>query len=171
LFNDVSALTQDPASLETAAELLQRHGGAVCLMHAQGDPQTMQDAPRYGDVLAEVAAFLAARMDAAEAAGAPRSALIIDPGIGFGKTLQHNLALLNGLGALQSLGAPLLLGVSRKRFIGALSGEDAADRRLAGSLTAALHGVAQGAQILRVHDVAETVQALRVWRGLTAGSG
>lgn len=171
LYNDVSALTFAPESLATAAELVERHDGAVCLMHAQGDPRTMQDDPRYGDVLGEVAQFLMTRCNAAIAAGVPAERILIDPGIGFGKTLPHNLTILRGLGALHSLGAPILLGVSRKRFIGALSGETEAARRAPGSIAAGLTGLEQGAQILRAHDVAETVQAVRVWRGLRGVDG
>ena len=166
LYNDVSALTYDPSAPETAAALIRRYDGALCLMHAQGDPRTMQRSPNYRDVLVEVAQFLAARMEAACAAGVPRARIIVDPGVGFGKTLSHNLSLLRGLGALHSLGAPILLGASRKRFIGALSGEEAAEKRAPGSIAAALQGVAQGAQIVRVHDAAETVQAVRVWMGM-----
>lgn len=166
LFNDVSALSYDPASPMVAAELIERYDGAVCVMHAQGDPRTMQDNPQYGDVLVEVLRYLGDRLAVAEAAGAPRARILVDPGVGFGKTLSHNLTLLRGLAALHCFGAPILLGVSRKRFIGALSGEAQADRRAPGSIAAALAGVAQGVQILRVHDVAETVQAVQVWMGV-----
>lgn len=161
LFNDVSALTHDPESPAVA-----REAEVVCLMHAQGDPQTMQKDPHYGDVLLDVYDFLADRVAAAERAGVARERLMIDPGIGFGKTMAHNLALLRGLSLFQGLGCPLLLGVSRKRFIGTLSGVATAADRVAGSLAAGLAGVAQGAQILRVHDVAETAQALAVWQAL-----
>lgn len=169
LFNDVSALTFDPEAPAAAAELSVAFDGAVCLMHAQGDPLTMQNAPAYADVTVDVTRFLFERVAAAAAAGTPTSRLIVDPGIGFGKTLAHNLTLLGELGALHAIGAPILLGASRKRFIGALSGEMDAQRRAPGSIAAALHGAAQGAQILRVHDVAETVQALAVW-GALAGA-
>lgn len=162
LFNDVSALTHDPASAGVA-----RKAPALCLMHAQGDPQSMQANPRYGDVLLDVYDFLSERIAAAEAAGIPRERIVIDPGIGFGKTMEHNLALLRGLPLFQSLGCPLLLGVSRKRFIGTLSGVETAAERVHGSIAAALTAVTQGAHILRVHDVAATVQALRVWRAVT----
>ncbi len=161
LFNDVSALTHDPASPALAAE-----APALCLMHAQGDPRTMQDAPHYDDVLLDVYDFLADRLRAAEVAGVARERVAVDPGIGFGKTLEHNLALLRGLALFQSLGCAVLLGVSRKRFVGTLSGVAEARERVAGSLAAGLHGLAQGAQILRVHDVGETVQAVRVWTAL-----
>jgi len=164
LFNDVSALSHDPASLKAAGK-----AEAVCLMHAQGDPRTMQENPRYDDVVLDVYDFLAARVAQAEAAGIPRTRLIVDPGIGFGKTLAHNLALLHRLSIFHALGCPVLLGASRKRFIGRLSGVEPAEARLAGSLAAALAGADEGAQILRVHDVAETRQALSVWRAIRMG--
>jgi dihydropteroate synthase len=136
-------------------------------MHMQGKPATMQDAPQYEDVVSEVAAYLAARAAAAVAAGVAKSAIWLDPGIGFGKTLAHNLALMNGLGGLSALGFPLLLGVSRKRTVMAIdpTAKDPKDR-LGGSLALALHGAAQGVAALRVHDVRETVQALKVWAAL-----
>ena len=163
IVNDVSALTFDPLSAAIVAE-------AACplvLMHHQGTPETMQSAPRYArPVLLEVYDWLEERIEAAVAAGIDRSRIIVDPGIGFGKTVQHNLQLLNGLAMLHGLGCPVMLGASRKRMIGALSGEAPADQRLAGSLALALKGAEQGAQLLRVHDVPDTVQALKVWRGL-----
>jgi dihydropteroate synthase len=162
LVNDVSGLTWD----DRAADVVARAGCPVVLMHHQGDPQTMQDAPVYGDALIEVYDWLEARIAAAEAAGIARDGIIVDPGIGFGKGVRHNLALLNGLALLHGLGCPILLGASRKRFIGALAGEAAVDRRLGGSVALALLGAQAGVQLLRVHDVEETVQALRVWRGL-----
>jgi len=165
MVNDVSALTHDPDSLAVVAA----RDCPVVLMHARGEPQRMQDNPAYEDVLTEVFAYLDARIRACEAAGIARERLIVDPGIGFGKTLRHNLTLLNGLAALHALGAPLLVGVSRKRFIGALAREEVPARRLAGSLAAALAAVDKGVQILRVHDVAETVQALAVHQGLIDG--
>ncbi len=163
MVNDVAALTHDPDLGRMVAEA----GVPLCLMHAQGTPQTMQADPRYSDVLIEVYEWLAERIDAAEAHGIDRSRLIIDPGIGFGKTVEHNLTLLKGLALLHDLGAPILLGASRKRFIGTLSGVEPAGARLAGSLAVALHAAGQGVQILRVHDVSETVQALALWRALT----
>lgn len=163
MVNDVSALTWD-ADL---AGVVAAAGVPLCLMHAQGTPQTMQVDPRYGDVVAEVHEWLARRFDHATAAGIAPGRLISDVGIGFGKTLQHNLALLRALSVFHTLGAPILLGASRKRFIGTLSGVDQADRRMPGSVAVALHAAAQGAQILRVHDVAETVQALALWRAMT----
>ncbi|MEM0944702.1 MAG: dihydropteroate synthase, partial [Pseudomonadota bacterium] len=134
-----------------------------CLMHAQGDPRTMQANPRYGDVLLDVYDFLEAQVTAAEVAGIERSRIIVDPGIGFGKTLAHNMALIRGLSLFHALGCPVLLGASRKRFIGTLSGEVEASRRAPGSIAVGLWGLGQGVQMLRVHDVSETVQALKVW--------
>jgi dihydropteroate synthase len=162
IVNDVSALAGDPDSLAIVAA----SGASAILMHMQGEPGTMQVAPRYGNVVAEVERFLAQRLAAALAAGMTQDRLAIDPGIGFGKTLADNLALLNGLAMFHGLGCPILLGASRKRLIGALSNEAPVGDRLAGSLALALKGVEAGVQILRVHDVAETVQALRVWRGM-----
>ncbi|MFV0490977.1 MAG: dihydropteroate synthase [Pseudorhodobacter sp.] len=159
LVNDVAALGFD-AEL---APLVAARGVPLCLMHAQGDPATMQDDPRYDDVLSDVYAFLEARLAAAEAAGIPRTRLISDPGIGFGKTVVHNLALIARISVFHMLGCPVLLGASRKRFIGTLTGETRADRRVAGSIAVALAGAAQGVQILRVHDIRETKQALTLW--------
>ena len=162
MINDVSALTWDPQS----AEVVAKAGVPVVLMHHRGDPATMQDAPRYDDVLVEVYEWLEDRIAAAEEAGIAREKILIDPGIGFGKTVAHNLELMNGLALLHGLGCPIVVGASRKRMIGALAGEAPADERLPGSLALALKAVEQGAQIVRVHDVPETVQALKVWRGL-----
>jgi len=161
VFNDVSALTYDPDSPGVACDYAAA-GGMVCLMHALGDPGTMQRDPRYDDVVREVRDYLAARVAACRAAGIPRAALIVDPGIGFGKTLAHNLTLLRNLAAFREIGCPVLLGASRKGFIGTLSGEKDAARRAPGSVAVALHGARQGVDILRVHDVRETVQALAV---------
>ncbi len=162
LVNDVSGLTWD----ERMAGVVAASGAPVVIVHAQGDPQTMQDDPRYDDVLVDVFFWLEARIAAAEAAGIARERILVDPGIGFGKSVAHNLALMNGLALFHGLGCPIVLGASRKRMIGALAGEAPADRRLPGSLALALKAVEQGAQIVRVHDVPETVQALKVWRGL-----
>ncbi|HEX8215414.1 MAG TPA: dihydropteroate synthase [Allosphingosinicella sp.] len=163
LVNDVSALTFDPLSAPTVAKA----GCPVVLVHHQGTPETMQAAPRYGrPVLLEVYDWLEQRIEAAVAAGIDRSGIVVDPGIGFGKTVQHNLQLLNGLAILHGLGCAVMIGASRKRMIGALSGEAPADERLGGSLALAVKGAEQGAQLIRVHDVPETVQALKVWRGL-----
>lgn len=155
MLNDVSALTHDPEALAVAAA----SSADIVLMHMQGTPETMQLAPAYADVVAEVRAFLDARVAACVAAGIPESRLIRDPGIGFGKTLEHNLALLRNLPAL---GAPLLLGASRKVLIGRLTGADV-HSRLPGSLALALHAARMGVAWVRVHDVAETAQALAVW--------
>ena len=162
MINDVSALTFDARS----AELVAAAQVPVVLMHHQGDPQTMQDDPRYDDVLVEVYLWLEERIEAAVEAGIAREKILIDPGFGFGKNVAHNLELMNGLAIFHSLGCPLVVGASRKRTIGALSGEAPADKRLGGSIAFALKAVEQGVQILRVHDVPETVQALRVWRGM-----
>lgn len=161
MVNDVSALTHDPEAAAAAAG-----AEAVCLMHARGDPKTMQDNPAYDDVLLDVYDFLAERVAAAGAAGIARERILIDPGVGFGKTLEHNLALIRRLSLLHGLGCVVLLGVSRKGFVGQLSGEPVPDRRVAGSIAAALAGLGQGVQMLRVHDVAETVQAVSVWQAL-----
>ena len=165
LFNDVSALSHDPQSAEVAA----RHGAALCLMHAQGDPETMQADPRYDDVLLDVYDYLEDRIRAAAAAGIARDMILADPGIGFGKTVEHNLALLRGLSLFHGLGVPLLVGASRKRFIGTLGDAPEPKDRLGGSLAVAVMAALQGAQVLRVHDVAPTVQALKlagaIWRG------
>ena len=162
MVNDVSALTWD----ERSAGVIAAAGVPVVLMHHRGKPETMQDDPRYDDVLIEIYAWLAERIAAAEAAGIARDRILIDPGFGFGKNVAHNLELMNGLALFHSLGCPLVVGASRKRTIGALSGESPADQRLAGSIAFALKAAEQGVQLLRVHDVPETVQALRIWRGL-----
>jgi dihydropteroate synthase len=162
MINDVSALTYDARSAGVAASL----NVPVVLMHHQGAPEVMQDDPRYDDVLVEVYLWLEERIQAAVEAGVRRENILVDPGFGFGKNVGHNLELMNGLALFHSLGCPLVVGASRKRSIGALSGEAPADKRLGGSIAFALKAVEQGAQILRVHDVFETVQALRVWRGM-----
>ena len=162
IVNDVSALLHDPRSLDVVAKA----GCPVVLMHHQGTPETMQQAPAYDDVLLDVYDWLADRIARCEAAGIARDRIVVDPGIGFGKTLRHNLALVNGLALFHGLGCAVLLGASRKRLIGALDNEAPVERRLGGSIALALAGAALGAQIVRVHDVAETVQALRLWRGL-----
>ncbi|MCW5729886.1 MAG: dihydropteroate synthase [Alphaproteobacteria bacterium] len=156
--NDVSALTHDPASLDIVAG----SGASVVLMHAQGSPADMQRDPRYDDVLLDVYDHLAARIAACRQAGMASGRIAIDPGIGFGKTTEHNLALLSGLALFHGLGCALLLGVSRKGFIGRIGGGQPVERRLGGSLAAGLAGAARGAQWLRVHDVEATVQALAV---------
>ncbi|HUS55876.1 MAG TPA: dihydropteroate synthase [Thermohalobaculum sp.] len=162
MINDISALTYDQRSLAVAAT-----APSVCLMHALADPRTMQDDPRYGDVLLDVYDFLEMRLAAAEAAGIDRVRVVVDPGIGFGKTIEHNLALIRRLSLFHGLGCAVILGASRKRFIGTLSGVGEAGKRAHGSVAAALVGLALGAQILRVHDVAETRQAVQVWMAIT----
>ena len=165
MWNDVTALGHTSESLTVAADL----GCEVVLMHMRGEPRTMQQAPRYEDVVAEVADFLSERAETAMAAGVARERIWLDPGIGFGKhMLHHNLPLLASLDRIVALGFPVLLGVSRKRFIGALDDDAPADRRLGGSIAAALAGAAAGVAAVRVHDVRETVQALRVWRAIDA---
>lgn len=158
IINDVSALSYDPDSLKAAAEL----GLPVVVMHAQGDPKTMQVNPVYDDVTLDVFDMLAARIAACEAAGIPRRLIAVDPGIGFGKTFRHNLTLLNELTLFHGLGTVLLVGLSRKAVIGALSGEKTAGERVFGSVGGALQAALNGAQILRVHDVKATRQALAV---------
>jgi dihydropteroate synthase len=163
MFNDVSALTYDGHSPAVAAV-----APAVCLMHALGDPRTMQNDPRYGDVLLDVYDFLELRIAAARAAGVDQARIVIDPGIGFGKTLEHNLALIRRLSLFHGLGCAVMLGASRKRFIGTLSAVPEAGKRAVGSVAAGLAGLAQGAQFLRVHDVAQTRQALDVWQAIAS---
>jgi dihydropteroate synthase len=162
MINDVRALRAEGA-LDAAAAL----GVPVCLMHMQGEPATMQDAPDYEDVVAEVHSFLAQRLFACEMSGIPKKRLLVDPGFGFGKTLAHNLRLLRQLGRFAELGVPVLAGLSRKGMIGALTGRDA-DARVHGSVAAALLAVQGGARIVRVHDVAATVDALAVWQAVSA---
>jgi len=165
IVNDVAAMGFDPAIATVTA----RAGAPIILMHSIKTPATMQDDPVYDDVLLDVYDFLSDRIAQAEEAGIPRDRIMVDPGIGFGKTLQHNLTLIRGLSLFHGLGVPVLLGVSRKRFIGTIGGEALADRRMPGSVAVALQGVAQGAQMLRVHDVSETRQALRLWLALNKG--
>jgi dihydropteroate synthase len=162
IINDVSGLTHDPA----AAPLVAERGCPVVLMHMRGTPATMNARAQYHDVVAEIRTELAACVDAALAAGVAPEAIMLDPGIGFAKHAKHSQAVLRGLPALASLGYPLLVGVSRKRFIGTLSGEQEPAHRLAGSLAAGLFAIMKGASILRVHDVRETIQAIRVWQAL-----
>jgi dihydropteroate synthase len=172
IINDVRALAADPRALAVAAA----SGASVVLMHCQGEPRTMQQAPRYDHVSLDIFDYLAGRIAACERAGIPRARIAIDPGIGFGKTLEHNLRILRDLALYQSLGCPLLLGVSRKSFIGRLDGSRASGappapkERLGGSLAAALAGLDAGATLLRVHDAAATVQAVAVWRAIHGGA-
>ena len=162
MINDVSALTYDGRS----AGVIAASFVPVVLMHHQGAPETMQDDPRYDDVLIEVDLWLEERVEAAEKAGIPRNRILVDPGFGFGKNVGHNLEIMNGLALFHGLGCPLVVGASRKRTIGALSGEAPAEKRLGGSIAFAFKAMEQGAHVIRVHDVPETVQALRIWRGL-----
>lgn len=157
IVNDVTALRGDPEM----AGLCAAKGVGVVLMHMPGNPRTMQDDPRYDDVVDDIRAFLAERAGAAVAAGIAEERIWLDPGIGFGKTLEHNLELLRRLGELRELGRPLVVGASRKSFIGKVDGS-AVDERIGGSLAAAALAAAEGADVLRVHDVAETAQALAV---------
>jgi dihydropteroate synthase len=162
IWNDVTALTYAPESVETAAGL----SCDIVLMHAQGDPKTMQKDPHYDDVVEEVYAYLAARIEACVKAGVEEARLIVDPGIGFGKTVTHNLLLLANLSRFRDLGRPVLLGASRKRFIGALDRNSPASDRLGGSLAAVLAGLRQGVSVFRVHDVAATRQAIAVAKAI-----
>jgi len=161
IWNDVSALTFDPRSESMAAEL----ACPLILMHAQGTPEDMQDNPHYRHAVPEIKDWLAKRIDASEFAGIERRNITLDPGIGFGKRLEDNLAILKELESFKQLGCPILMGASRKSFIGRIDGSTA-DDRLGGSLAAALWSAAKGVDILRVHDVSETVQALRVWEAM-----
>ncbi len=167
IVNDVAALTYDAG----LGPLVAAKGAPVILMHHQGTPEVMQADPRYDDVLLDVYDWLADRLAAALAMGIPRDRIALDPGIGFGKTVEHNLALLRGLSLFQGLGQPVLLGASRKRFIGSIGGAAEAQGRMPGSVAVALAGVAQGVQMIRVHDVAETRQALRLWQAVNGEQG
>jgi dihydropteroate synthase len=160
MINDINAL-RAPGAIEALSE----GSAAVCLMHMQGEPATMQQSATYDDVVADVAAFLAERASACVAAGIDRARIVLDPGFGFGKTVEHNLTLLRRLSEIAALGYPLLAGLSRKSTIGALTGRDV-DDRMAGSVAAALAAVARGAALVRVHDVRETADALKVWRAV-----
>jgi dihydropteroate synthase len=163
LVNDTSGLRSDP---EMAA-VIARSGAAVILMHMKGTPRTMQESPWYGDLLGEVRSFLAARIRAAEAAGIPAERIIVDPGIGFGKTAEHSLTLLNRLDAFEELGRPLCVGFSRKAFIGRVLGLPPAER-LEGTIAAAVLSVSRGAHILRVHDVGPVAKAVRMAEAILA---
>ena len=168
IINDVAALTD-----AGAVELLARQADTgICLMHMQGLPKTMQDNPHYQDVVGEVARYLNERVAVCAAAGIDKARLVLDPGFGFGKTLPHNIALMRHLPELmQQTGLPLLIGVSRKRMIGELTGEQDAALRVHGSVAAALASVARGAQMVRVHDVKATADALKVWQALGVAAG
>lgn len=170
IVNDVSGLAHDPA----LGPLVAQADVPVCLMHMRGTPDTMNERTGYVDVLLDVYDELADRIDAALAAGIARERLIVDPGIGFAKTAAQNLVLIRGLSLFHGLGLPILFGASRKRFVGTIGGASAPGARMPGSVAVALAAAAQGAQILRVHDVAETRQALRLWQalaGMPAGDG
>jgi dihydropteroate synthase len=164
--NDVSAGRSDPSLPRVAAE----HGAGYIAMHMRGEPRTMQDAPQYRDVVAEVAEELEAWAEAIEAAGVAREAIAIDPGIGFGKDLEHNLQLLGHLDQILTLGRPVAVGCSRKSFIGRLTGAEAGER-LPGTIAAHLFAWARGAQILRVHDVVAARHSLTVWQAIAEGQG
>lgn len=166
VLNDVSALTHDPEAMAAVAEA----GLPVVLMHAQGDPKTMNDNPQYRDVVLDVFDFLAARIAACVDAGIHQSRIAVDPGIGFGKHLHHNVAVLAAMSLYHGLGVPLLLGASRKKLIGQLCNVENPRDRVPGSVAAALSSVAQGVQIVRVHDVAATRQAVSVWRAVAHGT-
>lgn len=161
IVNDVTAFQRDPGMAALCAE---RDAGVV-LMHMPGSPRTMQDDPRYGDVVDDVKAFLVGRMEFAVGEGVAEERIWLDPGIGFGKTLEHNLELLRRLGELRELGRPLVIGTSRKSFIGKVDGS-AVDERIGGSIASSVLAVAEGADVLRVHDVAEMSQALTVARAI-----
>ena len=165
LINDVSGFTYDPALAGVAA----RADVPVCVMHGPVDPATMHLDPRYDDVVLDVYDFLEARIAALEVQGIARARIIADPGIGFGKTLAHNLSLLARIGIFHGLGVPVLLGASRKRFIGTIGNAPEPQNRMAGSLAVALAGIAQGVRIVRVHDVAQTAQAIALWRASVSG--
>ena len=162
IVNDVTALSGEAASLEVAA----RSRAAVVLMHMQGDPATMQDSPAYDDAPLDIFDFLAGRIAACEKAGIARARIVVDPGIGFGKTKRHNAEIMRNLALFHGLGCGVMLGVSRKAFVAGAQGSLAAEQRLPGSLAAALAAVGEGVQLLRVHDVAETRQALSVWNAV-----
>ena len=159
LINDVSGFSYDGALAPLCAET----GVPVCVMHAQGDPATMQADPRYDDVVQDVYAYLEGRVAALVAQGIPAGQILVDPGIGFGKTEAHNLALLKNIAVFHGLGCPILLGVSRKRFIGVIGDAPNAADRAPGSIAVGLAALGQGVQVLRVHDVAQTAQAMRLW--------
>lgn len=167
IVNDVSGFGFDP----DLAPLCANRGAPVCVMHAQGDPATMQDDPQYGDVLLDVYDYLLQRIEALVDLGIARSQIIADPGIGFGKKLPHNLKILNRISLFHSLGVPILLGASRKRFIGTVAGVSEADQRGPGSVGVAIGAISQGIQIIRAHDVAENAQAIALWRaGMAQGN-
>lgn len=165
LVNDVAALSFDPEMIDVVAA----SDAAVCLMHSQGLPETMQDDPQYGDILLDVYDYLEGRIQAAEAVGISRDRILSDPGVGFGKTTAHDLALIRGLSLFHGLGCAVLLGVSRKKFIGSVAGVNVPTDRMPGTLAVTLQGLSQGVQMHRVHDVAEIAQGVRVWDAIVRG--
>ncbi len=167
IINDVTALRGDPQMAETAAEA----GCPVCMMHMLGEPRTMQENPYYEDVVGDIKEFFRRRIEFAVSRGIKAENIILDPGIGFGKTVQHNLAILSRLDEFSSLGRPLMVGASRKRFIGTIAGEEDTGRRLPGTISANVLAFANGASIFRVHDVAENFQALKVAEAILLKSG
>lgn len=166
LVNDVSGFTYDPM----LARYCRDRGLPVCVMHARGDPETMQEDPRYDDVLLDVFDFLAAQVAMLEEMGIPRARIVVDPGIGFGKRIEHNLTILQNIALYHGIGCPVLVGASRKRFIGTISGTEVPAERTFGSVAVAQAVAAQGVQIVRVHDVSETAKALSVWRAISTGA-
>lgn len=164
IVNDVTALTGDPDAPAVCAEL----GVPVILMHMQGEPKTMQADPTYDDAALDILAYMQDRIEALEAAGIPRARIAVDPGIGFGKNLDHNLRILSAIDVFHELGVPVMLGASRKSFISKIDRDVPAKQRVAGSLAAVIAGYDRGVQLFRVHDVAETRQALAVWRAIEA---
>jgi len=167
VINDISGLTFDPQM----RDVVRRHRAGLVIMHMQGTPKTMQDAPHYDDVAAEVADYLRCRVEEAVDAGIPRDSLVVDPGIGFGKTIDHNVELMRRLSEISRVcGRPILIGVSRKRFIGTITGRDVQDR-LAGSLAAMAYAICRGARIIRVHDVKESCDVARMMDKLTSLKG
>lgn len=162
IVNDVTALTGDPESVSVCVDA----GVDVALMHMQGEPQTMQDNPSYEDAALDILKYMNERLAVLETAGLPKSKICIDPGIGFGKNLEHNLRILSGIDVYHELGVPVLLGVSRKSFISKIDRDVPAKERVAGSIAAAIAGWDRGVQLFRVHDVAETRQALAVWQAI-----
>jgi dihydropteroate synthase len=165
--NDVSGFTREPEIAELVAEA----GCDCCLMHMLGSPQTMQDEPRYDDVVSEVCEFLSERAELALAAGIKRERIAVDPGIGFGKTLDHNLDLLANLGAVAALGFPVVIGLSRKRFLGELTGAERPDQRVAATVAANVLAFERGASVFRVHDVRATVDGLKLASATLARDG
>ncbi len=163
MVNDVSALSHDPASIDVIAG----SDVMICLMHMRGKPQNMQDAPAYGDVVDEILSFFEHRLELCQRRNIDIGRIILDPGIGFGKTLEHNLLIINSLSRFKKFGCPVLLGASRKSFIGDICNIDEPERRVSGSISAAIYGLSQGANIFRVHDVAQTRQAFDVYTAIS----